>query len=258
VSIKRIGPKGLRHALALSGLEGVRIQKCRFEGWGGSAIEIVSCRDMVIEDCIFIGLDEHSQENGIRARAGSDRIHIEKCRFENAGVRVVCLGGPSLMTEFSPELPEKLPKDTLLFEMQRATVERCTFIGGKCPVVFSNAEDCVVRNNTILRPTHCVFAILAEQTDPRFGTGKRCIWGFNLAVWEPGDIQRFVEFGPGVNREHFYLEENLWWSTENPEHRSKLGTFPGKDSPVQVDSLDPNLDKNLKPAAEAARGFGAP
>jgi len=257
VTIKRIGPKKLRHGLSLTGLEDVRIQQCRFEGWGGSAIEIVSCRDVVIEECRFLGVKDFAQENAIRVRAGSDRVRIEKCRFENAGTRVVCLGGPSLMIDFTAALPERMPKDTKLFEVQRANVEGCTFIGGQVPVVFSNAEDCVARNNTIIRPTYCVFAILAEQVDPRFGTGTRCIWGYNLSVWDPGDIQRMVEFGPGVNRELFFLEENLWWSAETPEQRAKLGKLPGKGNPPQLMTVDPKLDDNLKPTAQPARGFGA-
>ena len=108
-----------------------------------------------------------------------------------------------------------------------------------------------------MRPTHCVFAILAEQADPRFGAGKRLIWGFNIAAWEPGDIQRMVEYGKGINPEAFFLEQNLWWSSNFADQRRRLGAWPGKDFPEQTTTVNPGLDANLKPTAAGARGFGA-
>jgi hypothetical protein len=248
VTIAKVGPRGQRHAISVSGLEGVRIEECLIEGWGGSGVEIIACRDVSISRCQFRGLRDHGQMHGIRVRAGSERVHIERCRFENAGERVICLGGASDLEEF------RTPQS---FEAARVNVERCIILGGGCTVTYLHADDCVVRSNTIVGPKHCVMALLHEQKDPRFTAGNRNVFGINIAVWEPGTLRTLAEISPKADVSKFVLEENIWWSGETRDKIEKLGPLPGKHQMPQRLDLDPQLNAELKPGEPSLQGFGA-
>src|SRR5262245_27377946 len=254
VSIKRVGPRGQRHGLSLTGLVNVRLDGCLIEGWGGSGIEIVACRDVSILRCTLRGLHDHGQVHGMRARAGTDRVQIESCIIEHAGERSVSMGGASELGEFR-SLPEK--PEGKLFEASRINVERCVIIGSRCPIVFVNADDCLVRNNTIIRPRKCVMALLAEQQDPRFTPGVRNVFGLNLIYWEPGDVDRFAEVRSREAAATFLMEENLWWSGEDEQKMNRLGPLPGKTLSPQTMDVDPQLQQDTKPANPAAKAFGA-
>ena len=67
VAISKVGPRGQRHGIYLCGFTDARLNAIRIEGWGGSAIELVACEDVVIMRGVFRGLKDHSQYCGIRA-----------------------------------------------------------------------------------------------------------------------------------------------------------------------------------------------
>lgn len=255
VGISRVGPRGQRHALLVTAVTDLHVENCRFEGWGGSAIEMISCHDVIITGCTFKGRDDHSQLNGIRARAGSDQIQIERCRFENAGERVISAGAVSDLKDFQPPPPTDAAPGTLV-EAARVHIEHCIIVGGKYALVFDNANDCLARSNTIIRPRGCVLALISEQKDPRFSPGQRAIFGENLIVWQPDDLQRMIEVADKIDVSKFVLEQNLWWSTESLDRRKRLGPFPGINPMPQTLDVDPKLDANFVPAEPGARAYG--
>lgn len=256
VSITKVGPRGQRHALVLTGLRQSRVQDCTFEGWGGSAIEVVACREIAILRCAFTGIKDFTQHHGIRVRAGSDRVLIESCRFDNAGERVVSFGGMSESKEFRPPPPGEAGAGKVA-EATRVSVERSIIKGGRCAVTYVHADDCLFRNNTILRPKICPLALLSEHEDPRFTAGQRNIFGLNIIVWEPGDLQRLIEIGPRASSEKFLIESNVWWSGQPQIDFNKLGPFPGNSEELQMLDVDPKLNDKLKPTHPGLSAFGA-
>ncbi len=256
VSISKIGPRGQRHGIYLSALNDIRILSVRVEGWGGSAIELVACSDVSINNSAFRGIDDHTQYCGIRARAGSERVNISECRFDNAGDFVICMGGKSNPADHMPPIPADSPPASVA-EASNVQVDRCKIIGGLSPIALIHAENCSVRATTIVRPGRCVIAMLNESPDVRVKPTGRNTFGFNLTVWQAGDITRLVEVGEGAKGDGLVLEDNLWWSNETPEQRARLGPLPGKDPLRQIFDVDPKLNDRLKPATPAAQAYGA-
>jgi hypothetical protein len=256
VAISKIGPRGQRHGIYLNALNDVRVVGARIEGWGGSAIELVACSDVTIASGTFKGLVDHTQYCGIRARAGSERVSISECRFENAGDFVICMGGKSNPTDFIPAIPSDAQAASVS-EAAAIQVDRCKIVGGLCPIALIHADACSVRASTIVRPHRCVMAVLNESPDVRVKPTGRNTFGFNLMVWQAGDIVRLAEIGEGAKADTIVLEDNLWWSNETAEQRQKLGPLPGKDPLRQIFDVDPKLNDRLQPAEPAAQSYGA-
>lgn len=256
ITIIDTGPKGLRHAIHARHLATVRIADCRIEGWAGSAIELVACEDVTIEDCHFAGKEGFIQITGVRARAGSDRVRIERCRFIDAGDQGVCLGGKSDPAEFRPPLPEET-EPASIYEAARAQITGCTFRNGRCALALVHSERCTMRNCTIVRPRQAVVSIRREQEDPRFAPTANCVFGSNLITWAEGDLAVLTHLAGGATIEGITLEDNLWWTPGFDEVKEKLGPFPGIEAFPQVTDVDPKLDEQLKPTADEARQFGA-
>ena len=71
VTILETGPKGNHDALEMSGVDHFVVRKCRFEGWGGSGIDMVGCHNGIVEDCTFTGQPGFSQSNGVQLKGGN-------------------------------------------------------------------------------------------------------------------------------------------------------------------------------------------
>jgi len=255
VSIARTGPRGQRHGIMARRTDGLRIEDCRFEGWGGSGVELIACNNAMVSRCSFKGLSDFSQVSGIRARAGCTQVEIEACRFDNAGAFSICLGMSSNLEDFQTSALNAAGEGAMT-EVVHGRVQNCLFIGSQCAVALSNADECSIRNNTIVRPRRCVLALLSEQRDPRFSPGKASVLGRNLIVWDAGDLQRLVDLNPRIDASKFVLDANLWWSSEDAASRAKLGGIPGKELAPQVTDVDPQLDADFKPQEPLAADFG--
>lgn len=255
VAINRTGPRGQRHGMLLRNLNNVRIEDCRFDGWGGAAIEIITCEQMTIARCQFTGNEDYSQTHGIRIRACTESVDIEECRFEHAGETIVSMGASSKLEDVPPALLANASEGSLA-EAARINVQRCLFIGGACPIAFINAVDCSVRNCTFIRPKKSVFSLTADQADPRFTPGRTGVFGRNLIVWELGDLQRLADVNAAHDWSKFALDANVWWSTETAEQRAALGDLPGRAILPQTFDVDPQLDGTFKSSRPELDGFG--
>lgn len=256
VSISQVGPRGQRHGVFLWGFADVRIKSLSVEGWGGSAVELVACEDVLITHCVFRGLKEYTQYCGVRARAGCDRVSITGSRFEQAGEIAVSIGGKSATEDYVPPIAAKAANASVS-EAARVTVDQCVIADSPRAIAFIHAEDCTVRNNTILRPRRSAFALLQQSPDLRVKPTGRNTFGNNLVSWKTGDLKRLVEIDDGANAADFVLEPNLWWSDEALEARRKLGQFPGKEPAPQIFDVDPKLDTAFKATAPYAQAYGA-
>ena len=255
VVIERVGPQGNRHGIRLSSLNRVDIERCRVEGWGGAAVEIVGCHDVTVTQSQFKGLPDHGQQCGIQMRAGSSNTRVEECRFEDAGTYAVLFGGRSQVEEFCPPISEAATNGSS-FEARSANVERSLIIGASHAVGFFACSECLVRNCTIIRPRGSVLVIGHDHPDPRMGSARRSIFGANLVLWKPGDLQSLSIVDPAVNVDSFVIEPNLWWSPDVESQREKLGTLPGKAIWDQIWDLNPALDASFRPTDPGASSFG--
>jgi hypothetical protein len=256
VAVLNTGPQGLRYAIDIERMSHVTVQDCRISAWAGSGIEIVGSSDVTVRDTGFSGRENFTQLSGIRVRAGSERVFIDRCTFVDAGDQAVCIGGKSEMNEFRTAPTEDAQTGTL-YEAANVQVTRCIIVRGRSAVAFVNCRHARVRNCTIVRPQRAVFSIRDEQDDPRFGGTRQSSIGSNLIVWKPGDIEMITHLAGGADVSGISLEQNLWWSPQLAENLEALGPFPGVSQFPQLTDVDPKLDADLQPQEPQAELFGA-
>jgi hypothetical protein len=239
--VLRTGPRGNHDGIKMSGLVDFEVKGCRIEGWGGSAIDMVGCRDGKVTGCIIRGLDGHDSMSGIQMKGGTRGITISGTRFENAGLRAINLGGSTGKPYFRPKVTR--------FEASDITVAHNVFVGGQCAVAFVTADQGTVRHNLILRPEKWAFRILQEQPVPEFGACRNGRIERNIIVL-PADNRVAVNVGPNTEAGSFAFRENAWFH-EGGRHRPQL---PSAEQ-GGVYGTDPKLDGE-KVTARALAGFG--
>lgn len=251
VTVRATGPAGNTDGIKLSGLRRVRLESCVVEGWGGSAIDLVGCHDVVIEGCILRGVKGYEQSSGIQTKGGSSGVTIIGCRFEDAGSRAVNLGGSTGLGYFRPPVPEDAAPGSR-FEAERVRVERCVFLGGECAVAIVGARGAEVVACTIVGPRRWPFRLLQETTDPRFGRSEGALVAGCIIVADV--LGTPINIGHGTDPGAFRFEQNIWWAPGITERA--LDALPGERRGAQH-MLDPLLGDDLLPGNEAAAGFGA-
>jgi hypothetical protein len=244
VTVTEIGPRGNLDGLKMSGIDDFTVRRCRFEGWGGSAIDMVGCHRGVVEACRFTGKDGFSQENAVQMKGGTTDVLVQTSVFDRAGERAINLGGSTGLAYFRPAPGE--------YEAARITVAGNRFLGSLCPVAWVSADGGRVYRNTILFPDRWVARILQEQTEPRFKPCRGGVFEENLIVFDRR-VATFVNVGPKTAPETFQFRKNAWFQTDGtarptlptPEQGGVYGVDPRLDRPdspeARVTSRDPRL-----------------
>jgi hypothetical protein len=255
--VRDVGPDGNRDGIKLSGLLDVRVESCTVERWGlgGSAVDMVGCRRVVIDGCTFRHTPE-AQGSGIQAKGGSREITIRRNRFEHAGSRAVNAGGSTGPAYFRPPLAGwKGPR----FEAQDVRVEGNTFLGGQTPIAFVGVDGATFRFNTVYVPGRWALRILQETRDEGFVPSRNGVVTDNVIVfrsvsWAEGG----VNLGDGTQPETFRFERNVWFCEDQAARTRDLVRLPT----VEVDGAygkDPRLrdaesgDLRLQPGSPAAK-----
>ncbi len=211
VLIENIGPQGNRDALKLSGLVDFTVRNCRFHGWGGSAIDMVGCRDGVIEHSRFTGKEGFSQSSGVQAKGGSARILIRQNIFMDAGQRAINIGGSTGLQFFRPQLTN--------YEAREIVAAGNHFVGSLSPIAFVTAVDCRVHYNTFMHPEKWVLRILQEQPTDTFLACQGGVFEHNLILFDRR-VQVFVNVGPGTKPDTFRFHGNAWFDSQGDRRPS--------------------------------------
>ena len=201
VTVVETGPKGNHDALKMSGVDHFFVRKCRFEGWGGSGIDMVGCHHGILEDCTFIGREGFSQSNGVQLKGGTEDVLIQCCFFNNAGQRSINLGGSTDLRFFRPKVQD--------CEAKNITVAGNRFVGSIAPVAWVTSDGGYVHHNTIILPEKWVLRILQESRDARFKPCHDGVFEHNLIIFD-SKIQTFVNVGPRTSPETFRFQRNAW------------------------------------------------
>ena len=205
VTISEIGPRGNHDGLKLSGVDDFIVRKCRFEGWGGSAIDMVGCHQGVVEDCQFIGKEGYSQSSGVQMKGGTSEILVHSSFFHNAGQRAINLGGSTGLQYFRPKAGK--------WEASRITVAGNRFVGGVTPIAWVGAEGGVFRQNTVYLPGKWVLRILQENTAPQFAPCRNGVFQQNLIVFDRR-VTVFANVGPNTAPGSFKFRRNAWFQVD--------------------------------------------
>jgi hypothetical protein len=253
VRIEGTGPRGNRDALKLSGVADLVVRNCAFEGWGGSAIDMVGCHRALVEASTFRGREGFAQSNGVQAKGGSSQVTVRNCLFVDGGGRAVNLGGSTGKAYFRP------PGAT--YEAKDITVEGCRFSGSDVPVSFVGVDGAVVRYNTIYRPRRWVVRILQENTAEGMAPSRNGRFENNVVVYNAGAVRSVVSSGGGTQPETFTFTSNLWYAEDaparsrpqlpSPETGGVYGTDPGVKPKPDGDLSTPRRGATVKVGAGA-------
>lgn len=211
VMILETGPKGNHDALKMSGVDHFVVRNCRFEAWGGSAIDMVGCHHGVVEECTFFGREGFSQDNAVQLKGGTADVLVQCCLFKNAGQRAINLGGSTGLSFFRPGVQG--------YEAKDITISGNRFEGSLAPVAWVTADGGHVHHNTIVLPEKWVLRILQETEDPQFMPCHGGIFEDNLVFYD-SRVQIFVNVGPRTSPGTFAFARNAWCDVEGSRRPS--------------------------------------
>ena len=258
ITIKHVGPRGQRHAIYAVDVDGFAVEGCRFEGWAGSAIELVNVTNGSVVGSLFRGLPDFTQLAGVRIRGGSDNIRIAACRFDSAGVHAINFGHVGHSEETKTILPASTETATF-HEATNVEVERCIFNSGVCIFAFESCKDVAIRFNTVVGPMRRVFAFYDTVDDPRYAPSTGCRFSSNLVTWEKDGLEQMTEKQPTLDPLPILtFDENLWFSVEFVADGwiQSQGGWPGEIAFKQVIRINPKLDQRFRATEPRAANFG--
>lgn len=221
LTVQNNAPKGNRDGIKLSGLTAFTVADCTVERWGagGSAVDMVGCREGAVEDCVFRHDGAAAPEaNGVQVKGGSESVTVRRCRFLGAGGRGVNLGGSTGEPYFRP-LGAK-------FEARNLTVEDCLFVDVQAPVAFVGVDGAVVRHNTLIRPGRWALRILQENRGDGMARCRKGVFRRNVVVFQSGSLREAVNIGPDTEPQSFQFEENAWHCEDRPADTRRLVRLP--------------------------------
>ncbi|MEM7227326.1 MAG: right-handed parallel beta-helix repeat-containing protein [Planctomycetota bacterium] len=256
VMIVRTGTESRHHAVMIQAQDGVSIQQCAFQGWGGSAVWVAHSKDVVIEQCQLRRLQGFNHEFGIYVCGASEDVRIARNYMDDPGKYAVKVGDRFRADEFGTINLAKAEKGSL-FDARRVVIEHNVIAGTECAISLSHVERCHVRSNTLVSPRQIAFSLMHNHVDRRFGGHSRNTLANNLIVSEYAPAPRAVVVLKPLTREQVTLGVNVWWSPDMETWRPTLETIPVDDSAVQLVTIDPSLDHTFRPRHEDVMMFGA-
>lgn len=208
--VRDTGARGNEDGIKLSGVASFRLERCTVERWGrgGSAVDMVGCRDGLILDCTFRDREKDTASTGVQTKGGTRDVCIRRSRFEHAGERAINVGGSTALAYFRPK-PEG-------YEARAITVEGCTFIGSTAPIAFVGVDGANVRWNTFYRPRKWFLRILQETREPGFVACRNGVFEGNLVVYRASEVSTPVNIGPDTDAESFTFARNYWYCVDEP------------------------------------------
>ncbi|NQV33615.1 MAG: right-handed parallel beta-helix repeat-containing protein [Phycisphaeraceae bacterium] len=249
LTIVETGPSGNHDALKMSGVDHFLVRKCRFEGWGGSGIDMVGCHHGIVEDCTFAGRAGFSQSNGVQLKGGTADVLVQCCFFKHVGHRSINVGGSTGLQFFRPKVQG--------YEARDITVAGNRFWGSMAPVAWVTSSGGYVHHNTIVLPEKWVLRILQESSDAQFSFCHDGVFEYNLILFD-SKVETFVNVGPRTSPETFRFHHNAWHDLDR--HRNPVLPVQETDSvTLREISIDPTrfTEETLASGDSRVKGIGA-
>lgn len=208
VEVTDIGPKGNFDGIKCSGLDQLTIRNCTVNGWGGEAVDMVGCHDVLITGCRFEGKTGFSTTHGVQAKGGSANVTIEKCHFTGITERPINAGGKTDLNVFRPAGTK--------YEARGIVVRENTISGSPCATAFVGVDGGEFSNNTILFPTKWIFRILQENTAAGFIPCRNVTIKNNKIVFLRSQVKIEINTSAGTEPKSFVFEGNYWYAEDQP------------------------------------------
>jgi hypothetical protein len=257
LAVRDCGRNGNEDGIKLSGVADFRLEACTVERWGrgGSAVDMVGCRDGLLLDCTVRDRDENAAATGVQLKGGTHDVTLRDCTFVDAGQRAVNIGGSTGLAFFRPK-----PAG---FEARAITVEGCTFTGSLAPLAFVGVDGATVRFNTFVRPRKWLARILQETREPGFVPSRKGVFTDNLIVYRSDELRTAVNVGDATAPETFEFARNWWHCEDAPSRPAPALPTPEKDglsgaAPLFVDLAAGNYRQSPKSPALKFGAFARP
>lgn len=208
LKVSDIGPVGNHDAIKFSGISHSEIVQCKIEGWGGQGIDLVGCHNITIRECHLKGKEGFSASAGIQVKGGSEKVLIELCHFENAGMRPLNLGGSTGLAYFRPAGTK--------YEAKDLTARNNLIEGGDCAASFVGLDGGVFENNQVWFPQRWIFRILQETKEEGFIPCRNVKIQNNKIQFRRRDIRSEINVSEGTSVESFQFEKNQWFAEDLP------------------------------------------
>lgn len=217
LQIQDIGPRGNTDGIKCSGLDGLTIRNCSINGWGGQAIDLVGCHQVLIAGCKILGKAGFAQDSGIQCKGGSAEVTIEKCEFENAGQRPINVGGSTGKPYFRPLDAQ--------YEARDVNVRQNIIKGSPCACAFVGVDGATFTENQILFPQKWIFRILQENSEPPFAQCSNVTIANNSIAFRRSQVSIEINIGANTRPTTFKFTNNRWFAEDRPDRsRPQLPT----------------------------------
>lgn len=248
VSVRESNPHGTNNAIELADVGEFIIRDCQLESWGGAAIDIIGCRDGLVEGCTFTGRDNRSQLAGVRVRGGTSNIVVQTSLFRWAGQRAMSIGGTSAPEEFRPA--------DATCEARAILVAGNRFIGSPTPVAWVNADGGQVVQNTFILPQMVTVGILQETSRTNALPCANGLFARNMIVLDER-VFRIINVSEGTHPDSFHIRSNAWHRVGPPRPiRLLIPEEEGRLCDPQI-KLDGSDGYRIRSEAPELRGIGA-
>lgn len=219
--------------IKLSGLVDFLVQGCTVADWGagGSGIDMVGCRNGIIEGSTF-RVTDRKRSNAVQAKGGTQSVVIMNCVIDGHMHRGINIGGSTGREFFRPGIAG--------FEARHVAVLGNRFDRTDAPLAFVGAIESEVVGNTILNPDVWLFRILQETVGDDFRPCANNVFSHNLVVFNRAKLRAYVNVGANTAPETFVFEENFWYATDNPAASKPSLPTPEKNG---VAGIDPRLGR---------------
>ena len=209
LTIRDIGPNGNFDGIKCSGLSGLTIRACTIQGWGGQAMDLVGCHQVVITGCRILGKPGFSQHTGTQFKGGCEDVVLENCTFIDAGGRPIQAGGSTGMAYFRPVGAK--------YEARRIIIRHNRIEGGDCACTFTGVDGAEFNNNTVIRPRKWFFRILTETKVAGFPPARNVILTKNNFTYRRSEVSIPINIGADTAPETFKFIDNRWYAEDRPE-----------------------------------------
>jgi len=222
------------------------VYRCTVSKWGaeGSGVDMVGCARGLFMKCRFTYAKPKGQTaNCIQPKGGTHAVGVYRCRFDDANFRAMQFGGRTGKRYFFRGNRKQGYEAYDIVAMGNVLTK------GEAAAAFVSCTKCTFAYNTVVDPGKHVLRVLNEGIDkPVAGN----VFARNLIVY--GGLGQVLNRGPKVDLKSHRFERNYWYNRLKPA--ASVPKLPA----AQVDPAggeDPKLDKAFKPAADAAKAYGA-
>lgn len=198
--------------IKISGCDDLLIENCSVIRWArdGSAIDMVRCRRVLVDRCIFDG--KSWSLVGLSAKGGSSDLAFRSCEIRGFLNRGIQIGGTTKLEFVWPQNAN--------YEATRIEVKDCQIERGEASISVVNAEKVLIENCRLIQPTRWFFRLLSESEIPNVIQSQDVTARRNFLLMDRSMLAA-IHIKPGIPRTAIQFSENIWYCPDAPQRSTR-------------------------------------